>query len=113
MSMFKISAIICGVALVAASPVALAASAHCSASLSDGFCHTGGVPAHPEFHFVHVDVSGPCDLFTVVDNANFVTVYQNSSGWGGKEKTIGGLYSSYSVYLYGGVWPITSVTINN
>jgi hypothetical protein len=113
MSMIKISAFVLGVALAAAPSMALAASSTCHAALRDGFCHTGNVPAHPQFHFVHVDVSGPCNLFTVVDRVNGVTVYQSSAGWGGHERTIGGLYSEYSVYLYGGSWPITSVTINN
>jgi hypothetical protein len=113
MSMIKISAFVLGVALAAAPSVALAASDTCHAAWSDGFCHTDNIPAHPQHHFVHVDVSGPCNRFRVVDRVNGVTVYQGSSGWGGHERTIGGLYSAYSVYLYGGSWPITSVTINN
>jgi hypothetical protein len=111
--MIKFSAIVFAVALAATPAVSVASSAGCSAALSDGFCHTDNIPANRDFHFVHVDVSGPSDLFTVVDRSNYVTVYQSSSGWGGKEKTIGGLYSDYSVYLYGGVWPLTSVTISN
>ena len=113
MSMIKTSAILVAVALAAAPNLALAGSVGCSAAWGDGFCHTDNISANSQFHFVHVDVSGPCDLFTVVDRVNGITVYQSSSGWGGHERTIGGLYSAYSVYLYGGSWPFTSVTLAN
>ena len=113
MSMIKTNALLLAVALAAAPSAAMAASTTCYAAFSDGFCHSDNIPANSQFHFVHVDVSGPCDLFTVVDRSNYVTVYQSSSGWGGREKTIGGLYSEYSVYLYGGTWPFTNVTLSN
>lgn len=113
MSMIKTSAILFGVVLAAAQSVALAQSDTCDAGWSDGFCHTANIPANSQFNFVHIDVSGPCDLFNVVDRVNGITVYQGSTGWGGMQKTIGGLYSEYSVYLYGGVWPLTNVTISN
>lgn len=111
--MIKTSAILLGVALALAPSAVMAESDTCYAGVSDGFCHTDNIPAHWQHHFVHVEVSGPCSLFTVVDRSNGIVVYQSSSGWGGKEKTIGGLYSDYSVYLYGGAWPVTNVTINN
>jgi hypothetical protein len=111
--MIKTSAILFAVVLAAAPSMALAGSVGCSAAFSDGFCHTDNISANSQFHFVHVDVSGPCNLFAVRDRENGITVYQSSSGWGGKQKTIGGLYSEYSVYLYGGSWPFTNVTISN
>jgi hypothetical protein len=113
MSMIKTSAILVAVALAVMPPMAQAASSTCNAGWGDGFCHTDNIPANPQFHFVHVDVNGPCSLFTVRDRANGITVFQGSSGWSGYERTIGGLYSEYSVYLYGGAWPVTYVTISN
>jgi hypothetical protein len=112
MSMIKTAIVSC-VVLVAAHSVALAQSSTCSAAWSDHFCHTGNVPANADNHFIHLDVSGPCDLFAVVDRVNGLTVYQASTGWGRTEKTLGNVFSAYSVYLYGGVWPITNVTISN
>jgi hypothetical protein len=111
--MTKISAILVAVVLATAPSVALGASSWCYARLGDGFCSTDSIPAHPQGYFVHVEVHGPCELFTVVDTANYITVYQSSSGWGGKEKTIGPVYSSYRAYLYGGTWPVTNITLNN
>lgn len=110
---FKLGAILCGVALAAAPAISAAETAACSVAFSDGFCHTDNIPANGSGHWVHVDVLGPSDLFRLVDRVNSVTVYQSSSGWGGKDHTVGGLYSSYSVYLYGGVWGFTNVTISN
>lgn len=111
--MTKISALLVAVAFAAAPASAMAQTAACSAAFSDGFCHTDNIPANGQFHFVHVDVHGPSDLFTVVDRENGIIVYQSNSGWGGRDHTVGGLYGSYSVYLYGGVWPVTNVTLTN
>jgi hypothetical protein len=111
--MIKITAIVLGVALAVAPSMAMAGSTGCSVAYSDDFCHTDSLHANSQFHFLHIDVSGPCDLFTVVDNNNGLTVYQHSSGWGGFQKTLGNVYSDYSVYVYGGTWPITNVTISN
>jgi|ERR1043165_3317734 hypothetical protein len=112
MSMLKISAIVCGAALAAASPAALAATAKCSVDTS-GFCHSGSVPANLNGNFVHVHVSGPCELYTVVDNENYVTVGYGSSGWGGADGFLGGLWSRYSLYIYNGTWPFTSGYVDN
>lgn len=113
MSIIRTCAILVALALGGGPSVAQAASATCHAAWGDGFCHTGNIPANSQFQFVNVSVNGPSSLFAVRDRSNGITVFQGSSGWSGYEKTIGGLYSEYSVYLYGGAWPITYVTISN
>ena len=113
MSIIKTCAILVALALGGVPSMARAASNTCHAAWGDGFCHTANIPANPQFNFVIVSVNGPSSLFAVRDRANGITVFQGSSGWSGYEKTIGGLYSEYSVYLYGGAWPITHVTISN
>jgi len=113
MTIIKISAIALVVALAAAPSVVQAASETCSVAWSDHFCRTAPVPANPQFNFVHVNVTGPCDLFSVTDVNNGVLVFAASSGWGGFERTLGHVYSEYTVSVFSGVWPITSVTINN
>lgn len=117
MSIMKSSLILLGAALAAALSTApstsLAASSSCSVAWKSGFCRTGSVPANPQHHFLHMNVHGPCELFTVVDVANYITVFQGSTGWSGLEKTLGQVYSSYVVYVYGGVWPVSGATIDN
>src|SRR5262249_26372720 len=108
-----ISAIALVVALAAAPSVAQAASEGCSVSISDGFCRTAPVAANPNGNFVHVTVSGPCDLFSVIDVNNGVSVYAAGTGWGGFEKTLPFVYSEYSVSIFNGLWPFTSTRINN
>jgi hypothetical protein len=100
-------------ALLATTSHASAASNTCWAGRTDGFCKTTCIAANRTNHFVHIDVAPFAQAYHVRDCTNGIIVYSGSSGFWGVNKTITGLYASYTVYLYGALWPTGYVTINN
>jgi hypothetical protein len=90
-----------------------AASSTCWAGRTDGFCKTDCIRANTANHFVHINISPFADMYMVRDCSNGIIVYSGSSGFWGVKKTITGLYASYTIYLYGALWPGGHATINN
>lgn len=99
--------------MLALSGTASAASSTCWADRDSGFCSTSCVQANSANHFVHISIGSFADAYHVRDCNNGVIVRSGSSGFWGVEKTITGLYSRYSVYLYGALWPGGHATIDN
>ena len=91
---------------------ASAASNTCWAD-RDGFCKTTCINADPVSHHVHINIGPWAEMYMLRDCSNGIILRSGSSGWNGVRKTITGLYASYTIYLYGALWPGGFATINN
>jgi hypothetical protein len=81
---------------LALAQMATAASDTCWMVSQPYTCQTRSIPANPNGHFVHIDIS-PRVAYVVKDSVNGAVVSSGTSGWTGTRKTITGLYGRYHI----------------
>jgi len=100
---FLVGALVASTTMLSGVLPARASSSQCSFGLyAVSGCWTNTVQANRTSHHVHIAVSRHV-TYEVVDVANGVVVAKGTTGWGGVDRTITGLYSSYRLHIWNGV----------